>query len=79
MADSLKTDVLIKPDMRAVLSRTHLAHDLHGFLLPVLEAISNAMDGIHARFDQDDEKPRERGKSKSESKIRMSHLKFWSA
>ncbi|WP_346296751.1 ATP-binding protein [Rhodopseudomonas sp. P1] len=64
MADSLKTDVLIKPDMRAVLSRTHLAHDLHGFLLPVLEAISNAMDGIHARFDQDDEKAAREGEVK---------------
>ncbi|TCR63044.1 ATP-binding protein [Bosea sp. BK604] len=47
------TDVLVKPDMQAVLSRTHLAHDLHGFLLPVLEAISNAMDGIGARFGEE--------------------------
>ncbi|MCP9319152.1 sensor histidine kinase [Acetobacter persici] len=45
-----KTDVLIKPDMRAVLERTHIGKDLHGFLLPVLEAVSNAMHGIDARF-----------------------------
>jgi hypothetical protein len=46
----VKTDVLVKPDMKAVLSRTHVANDLHGFLLPVFEAISNAMDGIQSRF-----------------------------
>lgn len=45
-----KTDTLVKPDMQAVLARTHLAYDLHGFLLPIFEAISNAMDGISARF-----------------------------
>jgi len=45
-----RTDTLVKPDMKAVLSRTHLAHDLHGFLLPTFEAISNAMDAIHSRF-----------------------------
>lgn len=44
------TDALVKPDMQAVLSRTYLAHDLHGFMLPVLEAISNAIDSINARF-----------------------------
>lgn len=44
------TDTLVKPDMQAVLTRTHLPHDLHGFLLPVFEAISNAMDGIQERF-----------------------------
>lgn len=44
------TDVLVKPDMRAVLSRTHLAVSLQGFLLPLFEAISNAMDGIQRRF-----------------------------
>jgi hypothetical protein len=48
MADA--TDALIKPDMLAVLTRTHLPHDLHGFLLPVFEAISNSMDGIGERF-----------------------------
>jgi len=45
-----QTDTLSKPDMKAVLSRTHLNTDTHGFLLPVLEAISNAMDGIESRF-----------------------------
>jgi hypothetical protein len=40
--------------MGAVLSRTHIAHDIHGFLLPVFEAISNAVDGIRARFGEDD-------------------------
>jgi hypothetical protein len=64
-----KTDVLIKPDMRAVLSRTHITHDLHGFLLPVLEAISNSMDGIHARFDNDDSKAAIEG----EIQIRVRH------
>jgi hypothetical protein len=49
MAD-LKTDVLVKPDMNAVLSRTHVPNDLHGFLLPIFEAISNAMDSIQSRF-----------------------------
>lgn len=43
-------EALEKPDMQAVLSRTHITFDLHGFLLPVLEAISNAMDGIHELF-----------------------------
>ena len=36
--------------MQAVLSRTHIAMNLKGFLLPVHEAISNAMDGIELRF-----------------------------
>ncbi|MFI5024266.1 MAG: ATP-binding protein [Alphaproteobacteria bacterium] len=52
------TDTLVKPDMLAVLSRTHLAYDLHGFLLPVFEAISNSMDSIESRFG---EKAREKG------------------
>lgn len=43
-------DALVKPDMQAVLSRTHLSLDVRGFLLPILEAISNALDGIHSRF-----------------------------
>lgn len=46
----LQTDELSKPDMKAVLSRTHLSRDLHGFLLPVFEAISNAMHSIEAKF-----------------------------
>lgn len=50
MAQEPKTDELVKPDMEAVLSRTHLTHDLHGFLLPIFEAISNAMHAIEARF-----------------------------
>lgn len=49
---TVKTDTLVKPDMAAVLSRTHVGIDLHGFLLPVLEAVSNAMHGIEARFDE---------------------------
>jgi hypothetical protein len=47
------TDTLVKPDMEAVLSRTHIGADLHGFLLPTLEAVSNAMHGIEARFGED--------------------------
>ncbi|WP_082205789.1 ATP-binding protein [Pannonibacter phragmitetus] len=45
-----KTDELVKPDMRAVLSRTHLSLTLHDFLLPVFEAVSNAMHGIEAKY-----------------------------
>lgn len=50
MVEEPRTDELVKPDMEAVLSRTHVTHDLHGFLLPVFEAISNAMHAIEARF-----------------------------
>lgn len=46
-----QSDTLIKPDMMAVLERTHIASDLHGFLLPTLEAVSNAMHGIETRFE----------------------------
>jgi len=56
-----KTEALLKPDMRAVLARTHLDQNLHGFLLPILEAISNAMDSIGARFQQDTEKASQEG------------------
>jgi hypothetical protein len=48
-----KTDELIKPDMQAVLSRTHLSLTLHDFLLPVFEAVSNAMHGIEAKYGED--------------------------
>jgi len=48
--DKVVTDTLLKPDMLAVLSRTHLQTTLHGFLLPILEAISNAMHGIEEAF-----------------------------
>lgn len=48
--DKLVTDTLLKPDMMAVLSRTHIQTNLHGFLLPILEAISNAMHGIEEAF-----------------------------
>ena len=44
-----QTDALAKPDMAAVLSRTHIFFDLHGFLLPTLEAVSNALHGIEAK------------------------------
>ncbi|UDF05359.1 ATP-binding protein [Asticcacaulis sp. AND118] len=53
------TDTLVKPDMVAVLERTHLSKDLHGFLLPTLEAVSNAMHGLEARFGS---KAKESGK-----------------
>ncbi|MCL4679001.1 MAG: ATP-binding protein [Alphaproteobacteria bacterium] len=49
----IQTDTLIKPDMEAVLERTHIASDLHGFLLPILEAVSNAMHSIELRFKED--------------------------
>jgi hypothetical protein len=48
--DKLVTDTLLKPDMLAVLSRTHLQVSVHGFLLPIFEAISNAMHGIEEAF-----------------------------
>jgi len=51
----IHTDTLIKPDMEAVLERTHVASDLHGFLLPILEAVSNAMHSIEIRFKKDAE------------------------
>lgn len=44
---------LNKPDMVAVLERTHLSHDAHNFLLPVLEAVSNSFHGIEARKEAD--------------------------
>jgi hypothetical protein len=47
------TDTLVKPDMVAVLQRTHVSKDLHGFLLPTLEAVSNALHGIETRFGDD--------------------------
>jgi hypothetical protein len=49
MADQ-QTDTLLKPDMNAVLSRTHLQTNTHGFLLPIFEAISNAMHGVEEHF-----------------------------
>ena len=45
---------LNKPDMVAVLERTHLPHDTHNFLLPVLEAVSNAFHGIEAQREIDE-------------------------
>lgn len=49
----LRSDELVKPDMQAVLARTHLAFNLHDFLLPVFEAVSNAMHGIEALHKDD--------------------------
>lgn len=45
-----ETDALVKPDMRAVLARTHLSKNQRSLLLPVMEAISNAIHSIEARF-----------------------------
>jgi hypothetical protein len=59
-AAAVKTDELVKPDMKAVLSRTHLSLTRHDFLLPVFEAVSNAMHGIEARFGE--KEASERGK-----------------
>ncbi len=53
---TVEAEELRKPDMVAVLSRTHLSHTLHSFMLPVLEAISNAIDGIEQRFQEDAKK-----------------------
>jgi anti-sigma regulatory factor (Ser/Thr protein kinase) len=49
--DKVASDSLIKPDMPAVLERFHLALNENGFLLPLFEALSNAVDGVDARFD----------------------------
>lgn len=50
---SIQTEALIKPDMRAVLARTHLSINSHGFMLPIFEALSNSFDGIEQRFGED--------------------------
>lgn len=52
--ETAATDELIKPDMQAVLSRTHLSNSLQDFLLPVFEAVSNAMHGIEAKFGENE-------------------------
>jgi hypothetical protein len=49
----IETEELVKPDMQAVISRTHLALTLHDFLLPTFEAISNAMHAIEACHGND--------------------------
>lgn len=51
MMAMLAADELVKPDIQAVLSRTHLAYNLHDFLLPTFEAVSNAMHSIEAKFN----------------------------
>lgn len=38
--------------MQAVLARTHIGRDLQSFLLPVLEAVSNAMHSIEERYNK---------------------------
>ncbi|WP_395542336.1 hypothetical protein [Neotabrizicola sp. sgz301269] len=53
VATAGRTDALIKPDMRAVLARTHLSVSSHGFMLPIFEALSNSFDGIEQRFGED--------------------------
>jgi hypothetical protein len=45
-------EALHKPDMPAVIARTHITSDLHGLLLPIFEAISNAVHGIEQRFPE---------------------------
>lgn len=48
----VKSEALRKPDMPAVIERTHISDDLHGLLLPLFEAISNAIHGIEQRFTE---------------------------
>lgn len=43
---------LLKPDMQAILARTNLARHTGGFLLPVLEAMSNSIHSINDRFSE---------------------------
>ena len=38
--------------MPAVIARTHITGDLHGLLLPIFEAISNAVHGIEQRLSE---------------------------
>lgn len=45
-----RSDELTKPDMQAILARTHLSVELDNFLLPVFEAVSNAIHGIEERY-----------------------------
>ena len=52
-ASQSQTEALIKPDMRAVLARTHLSVNSHGFMLPIFEALSNSFDGIEQRFEDE--------------------------
>lgn len=47
------SDELVKPDIKAVLERTHVSLTLHDFLLPTFEAVSNAMHSIEAKFGED--------------------------
>jgi hypothetical protein len=49
----LDTDSLVKPDMIAVLERTHLSHTAHNFLLPVIESTSNALHSLEDKFGDD--------------------------
>ena len=56
--DAITQDELVKPDIQAVLARTHLSLNLHDFLLPTFEAVSNAMHAIEAEYG---EKAREIG------------------
>lgn len=49
----MEAETLRKPDMPAVVERTHVSHDLRGFLLPVFEALSNCLHSIESRFGED--------------------------
>jgi hypothetical protein len=45
-----ESEALRKPDMQAVVARTHITSDLRGLLLPLFESIANAVHGIERRF-----------------------------
>jgi hypothetical protein len=49
----MKTEALRKPDMPAVIERTHITPGLRGFLLPVFEALSNCLHSIEQRFGEE--------------------------
>jgi hypothetical protein len=49
----IEAEALHKPDMPAVIERTHLTYELRGALLPIFEAISNAIHGVEQRFKED--------------------------
>lgn len=64
---TIQTEALVKPDMRAVLARTHFSVNSHRFMLPIVEALSNAFDGIEQRFGED-------AISKGKIDIRLNHV-----
>jgi len=53
VSKEIEAEPLNKPDMVAVLERTYLSESVSSLLLPLHEAISNALHGIEAKFPED--------------------------